>query len=110
MKVAVLRLFHESNTFCSVVADTQAFRVRRGDAVLATPGGATRSVISGVKDGAAAEGMALVGLMAASSRAAGPPAHARDLHPAHRIGVITASRSPRRCAPCCAPARRGTGC
>ena len=82
MKVAVLRLFHESNTFCSVVADTQAFRVRRGDAVLATPGGATRSVISGVKDGAAAEGMALVGLMAASSRAAGPPAHARDLHPA----------------------------
>ena len=90
MKVAVLWLFHESNTFCPAVADTKAFRVRRGDTMLAMPGGAARSVISGFKDGAAAEGMTLVGLMAASSRGAAPRANARDLHPAHRIGVMTA--------------------
>ena len=106
MQVAVLRLFHESNTFCPVVADSKAFRVRRGDAVLATHG-STPSVISGFKDGAAGEGMQLVGLMSASSRGASPPANARDLHPANRIGVMTAEAYDSLTTEMCAMLRAG---
>ena len=106
MQVAVLRLFHESNTFCPVVADSKTFRVRRGDAVLATHG-STPSVISGFKDGAAGEGMQLVGLMSASSRGASPPANARDLHPANRIGVMTAEAYDSLTTEMCAMLRAG---
>ena len=51
--------------------------------------------------------MQLVGLMSASSRGASPPANARDLHPANRIGVMTAEAYDSLTTEMCAMLRAG---
>ena len=87
-KVAVLRLFHESNTFSTEQATLAAFTVRRGPELLSRTG--RHSVVQGFADAAAAEGLRLVPLLGASSRRASPAVDARDLLPTHRVGAIAA--------------------
>ena len=86
----MLRFFHESNTFAMEVATMSSFSIRRGPDALISPSG-TQSCMQGFVDGAAAEDMTLVGLMAASTRKAPPTQNARDLHPAKRVGLITSA-------------------
>ena len=87
-RCALVGLFHETNSFSSLVANHTAFRISRGNEIVDRC--SSKSVVAGFVDGAAAEGITLVPLLRASSRKASPPANARDLHPAERIGSIEA--------------------